>query len=258
MSNRFEREPEHDDEGRGSTSMMHLLGQMLMLPFTVFVYGMEMFLRSMHRVQDRADEGLELLVGTAPPEIEHEPEREARPAASTESFVTEVTVSEGTGQKEEQRKMRDTNLSDDMLKLVRYKILFVKRDYEVAFPEREDLVWENISDTALTAWKVAEFIQSLETTEVPRKWLDKNYPKERQKKTEHGRDIWYIHKLPEDDKKYLRVFFEVLDRYPREKLRYEERQLDVLEEIAKAVKEKDKNDGTTAPTTSGSTGATVP
>ena len=136
--------------------------------------------------------------------------------------------------------MRDTNLSDDMLKLVRYKILFVKRDYEVAFPEREDLIWENISDTALAAWKVAEFIQSLDTTEVPRKWLDKNYPKERQKKTEQGRDVWYIQGLPEDDKKYLRVFFEVLDRYPREKLRYEERQLDVLEEIARAVKGKHK------------------
>ena len=34
--------------------------------------------------------------------------------------------------------MSDKDLNDDQLKLVRYKILFVKRDYETAFPEREE------------------------------------------------------------------------------------------------------------------------
>jgi len=37
--------------------------------------------------------------------------------------------------------------------------------------------------------------------------------------------------FPEDDKKYLRVYFEVLERYKREKFRYEEEQIDVLREI---------------------------
>ena len=37
--------------------------------------------------------------------------------------------------------------------------------------------------------------------------------------------------LPEDDKKYLRVYYEVLDRYPREKFRHEEQQIRVLEQI---------------------------
>ncbi|HEX8632647.1 MAG TPA: hypothetical protein VF703_00695, partial [Pyrinomonadaceae bacterium] len=45
----------------------------------------------------------------------------------------------------------DRDLRDDMLKLVRYKVLFVKREYEHAFPEQEDLVSENMDGAAFTA-----------------------------------------------------------------------------------------------------------
>lgn len=72
----------------------------------------------------------------------------------------------------------DKDLHDDMLKLVRYKVLFVRREYEVAFPEREDLISDNMDGAAFTAWKIGEFIQDLQkrTTSVPQKWHDKNYP----------------------------------------------------------------------------------
>ena len=68
--------------------------------------------------------------------------------------------------------MRDKDLSDDQLKLVRYKILFVKRDYETAFPEKEELVPDNMTGEAFSAWKVAEFIQQLpaKRTLVPSDW----------------------------------------------------------------------------------------
>jgi hypothetical protein len=95
----------------------------------------------------------------------------------------------------------DTNLRDDTLKLVRYKVLFVKREHEKAFPEEEDLVSENMDDSAFAAWKVAEFIQ--------------NHPNQ----------------IAEDDKKYLRIHYQVLERYPREKFKYEENQIKVLEDI---------------------------
>ena len=126
--------------------------------------------------------------------------------------------------------MPDTNLSDDMLKLVRFKILFVKRDYEVAFPEQEELVSDNMTETAYTAWKIAEFIQHLKRTESPEKWKDKNYPRKFSEDERKRRNV-YIDDLPESDKKYLRVYFQVLDRYVREKLKYEERHLEVLEQI---------------------------
>ena len=119
----------------------------------------------------------------------------------------------------------DRDLRDDMLKLVRYKVLFVKREYEHAFPEQEDLVSENLDGSAFTAWKVAEFIQDLarHKTEVPFKW-GKSYP-------EGHRTGTVLTGLPDEDKKYLRVYYEVMDRYPREKFKYEEEQISVLEDI---------------------------
>ncbi len=124
----------------------------------------------------------------------------------------------------------DSDLRDDMLKLVRYKVLFVKREYEHAFREQEDLVSENMDEAGFTAWKVAEFIQGLghePYTRVPQRWGSK-YPAD---KYRTGASKEFLKGLPDDDKKYLRVFYEVLDRYPRERFKYEERQIEVLEEI---------------------------
>jgi len=124
----------------------------------------------------------------------------------------------------------DKDLHDDMLKLIRYKVLFVKREYEHAFEEQEDLVSENMDGSAFTAWKVAEFIQGLaaKKTTVPAKW-GKTYP-------EGYRIGDVLIGLPDEDKKYLRVYFEVMDRYQREKFKYEEEQISVLEGIREELK----------------------
>jgi hypothetical protein len=155
--------------------------------------------------------------------------------------------------------MPDTNLSDDMLKLVRYKILFVKRDYEHAFPEVEELVSDNMTATAYTAWKIAEFVQNLGRgkTDIPGKWSD-GYPNDKDKQGN------YLYKkdgkltgLPEDDKKYLRVYYEVLDRYVRESFKYEEDQIDVLKEIRDALREGKPDTGASATSGSGAGGTAV-
>lgn len=120
-----------------------------------------------------------------------------------------------------EKKMHE-DLNDDMLKLVRYKILFVKRDLEFAFPEREELVCDNMDGQAYTAWKIAEFIQRLEKGRDPRnvdgekfrvpdKWKEHGYPK-----NEFRYDSVYFWGFEEDDKKYLQVYYEVLERHPRD------------------------------------------
>jgi hypothetical protein len=138
----------------------------------------------------------------------------------------------------------DKDLRDDMLKLVRYKVLFVRREFEVAFREREDLVSDNLDASAFTAWKIAEFIQDLQkgTTTVPQKWRDRNYP------PKGFSDGDALTGIPHEDKKYLRVYYEVLERYPREKFKYEEEQIKVLEDIRdtlerRSLKEPGDNGG---------------
>src|SRR5215472_16090681 len=95
----------------------------------------------------------------------------------------------------------DKDLRDDLLKLVRYKILFVRREYEIAFPEQEDIVSDNMDEDAFSAWKVAEFIQELPdgTIRIPAKWLAQDYPPAEFRKN------GFLIGLPHEDKKYLRV-----------------------------------------------------
>jgi DNA-binding MarR family transcriptional regulator len=124
--------------------------------------------------------------------------------------------------------MSDKNLRDDMLKLVQYKILFLKRDYEHAFPKQEEFVADNIDETGYTAWKIAAFIQQLREqrhTPVPENW--KQYPPHDPQWREGSTLIGF----PEEDKKYLRVYYTVLERWPRETFNFEEKQIEVLEQI---------------------------
>jgi hypothetical protein len=239
MSGHFETTPERDPARYSSRTVMWLLGSMVMIPIKAFVYGMEIFVRTMHGMQNATDRGLGVIAGDS---IAGDgAESSTDPVGETQVLTGMVAggpvptntqnVQETIGK--ETVKMNDTNLNDDMLKLVRYKILFIKRDYEYAFPEQEELVYDNMTDSAFTAWKIAEFIQSLDRTEVPEKWLKKvpPYPADRKKVG----DKEYIHRLDESDKKFLRVYFEVLQRYAREKLKYEEDQLDALRGIREAI-----------------------
>lgn len=225
--------------------MMRVFGQFLMIPIGAFVYGMEMLLKTMQQFRQVTNHGLDVVAG-AQNRIDDLPETRAAPASeapvgSREHLSDGSTSMDTTNNVEsnitithEEKKMLDKDLHDDMLKLVRYKILFVKREFEHAFPEQEDLVPDDMDGSAFTAWKIAEFIQDLakqRTREgqqeidirVPHKW--KNYPP-------HEFIVdGYLIGLPHEDKKFLRVYYEVLDRYPREKFRYEEQQIEVLKEI---------------------------
>jgi hypothetical protein len=230
--------------------MMQFLGRLMKLPLEAFVYSMEMFVQTMRGIQRIAFQGIDMMADgdvRAPvdaagsesvvPQVKHAaPEAtHAVPEGAGREFTeaTQVTMQETV---QEERAMSDKDLRDDMLKLIRYKILFVKRDLEYAFPEKEELVAENTDAAGYTAWKIAEFIQKLNETEIPAKWRSKRYPRDVPETSPPG--LHYINTLDEEDKKYLRVYFEVLERYPRERFRYEERQIEVLEQIQKSLEDR--------------------
>jgi hypothetical protein len=212
--------------------MFQLLGRMIKLPLEAFVYSMEMFVKTVQGMQQIAYQGIDLLAaGGRQPSLD---------AAGDKRDVTRVAV-ENVSEKgaelappttsREVVKMADKNLSGEDLKLVRYKILFIKRDYEHAFEEQEELVHDNTSEAAFTAWKIGQFIQDLgnKRYRYPGKWENDGDLKK------HKSSEGYLMGFPEDDKKYLRVYFEVLERYPREPPRYEERQLGALRDISEKL-----------------------
>ena len=224
MNGPFDRREDGDD--KRSASFMRLFGQMMMLPVTVFIQGMELFIKTIQGMQRATDEGMNVMAGEMPQMSETDSGRQSGLTRSS-SEISGSTKEDGATNLKEKTNMRDTDLSGkDTLKLVRYKILFIKRDYETAFPEHEELVSDPMDETAYTAWKIAEFIQRLakDKTEVPEKW-GRKYPPEQYRK-----GVFLIG-FPEDDKKYLRVYYEVLARYDREEFKYHQRQIEVLEEI---------------------------
>jgi hypothetical protein len=241
-----------ENEGQAPFHMMWFVGQFFLIPVAAFVYGVELLVKTMQGMQKATTQGMSLVVGSTPEAAENvggsgEGDVSVSQPSPVNTQESGPTNADATEKREEKTLSndgngigRDKDLHDDMLKLVRYKILFVKREYEHAFSEKEDLVSDNMDGSAFTAWKVAEFIQGLNIDKTkdekdsekyrdkaswPKKWKDKGYPE--------GTYVYngYLVGLPEGDKKYLRVYYEVLDRYPREKFKYEEQQIRVLEQI---------------------------
>lgn len=109
----------------------------------------------------------------------------------------------------------DTNLSDDMVKLVRYTIVSIERDHERIIHHDEEIVTDNLTDDAFASWMIASYLQS----KVYKRRVDED-PDNRVK---------------HDHKKNLRVCYEVLCRWPKQDRKYEKRQLEVLEGIREAI-----------------------
>jgi hypothetical protein len=113
--------------------------------------------------------------------------------------------------------MPDEDLTGaDTLKLVRYRIVFVKPDYEFVFLEKEDLVSYATTGSAWAALKLAEFISSLGTMRssecrVNPEDCDAVYlPCTREAdRPEHLR-------ISECNYKYIQIVFEVIQRWRRE------------------------------------------
>ncbi|HZG53907.1 MAG TPA: hypothetical protein VEZ40_17515 [Pyrinomonadaceae bacterium] len=114
--------------------------------------------------------------------------------------------------------MATDSLDDEMVKLVSYTIVSVKRGHERIMPGGMDtlVVTDSLSKEAFISWVVARYLQSQAYAAL-----------DRSEKLSHG------------DRKYLRVDYAVSRRWPREPLEFEERQIEVLEQISNALAETD-------------------
>lgn len=251
-------------------NMMRLFGQFVMIPVAAFLYGVDMLLRTMQGMQQVTSQGVEVMVGPNAFLTTGEGKNVPETQLNVSKTVNNTTGNNATTNKEETKlngsgqKMMDPNqafcnpnqppASAPCLILWRYKVLFIKRDLEHAFPEAEDLVPNDVPD--ITAWKIAEFIQRLGQCkiEVPHKWIEKRYPNPKKywrvnccdenggeevediEEACNRRERIYLIGLPEDDKKFLRLYSQQLASYQRQDPKYEERQIEVLEQIRDRIK----------------------
>ncbi len=122
------------------------------------------------------------------------------------------------------------SLQDDMLKTVRYWVSFEKRGYETVLYQQIDQVYDNLTDAQFTAWKMAEFMDELETGGV--KLPARAAGDKRSVFPEHKDHKGKLGEISADDKRYLALDWEVVGRVQRRRGWFEERKTDALEDIA--------------------------
>ena len=96
------------------------------------------------------------------------------------------------------------DLNDEMVKFVVYSIISVRRDHE-RFMDKgtgQVVVTDRMTGDDFINWKIAEFLQDPGSNYEP------------------------------EDNQYLRMHYAVVRRWPREPLRFEERQIEVMRRIS--------------------------
>ena len=210
--------------------MFELIGQMMRLPFATFAYVLEAMAETVTNAGRLTDRGVERVLRPGPPGgIWHEPPQWGGDDLETASGArapgedgSEQRGAAGRGaeaNEREGRKMADTNLSDDSVKLVHYVIVSIERDRErkLANGDGYEIVTDNMTGESFAAWMIAQYLQQPE-----------------EQKPE---------KLGEDEKKYLRVCYDVVCRWPRESLHYESKQLTRLDDIERAIRGEPRTEG---------------
>ena len=130
--------------------------------------------------------------------------------------------------------MGDQDLSGEDLKVVRYRIIFTKRDYEATLERADEEVVDYPTDGgSLGGLKVAHFMGRVKDGKVklPAEWKGKNYPVKNPPRTG-----WTI---PPEDERYITFLYEVIRRVEREEAAYEKDEVKVLRQIRDAIEARD-------------------
>jgi hypothetical protein len=260
MSNGFQGNQPLSGAG-DNTGLSEFVRQFMIMPFSTIAYSMQIFMSLLQGMMRVTNEGMNAMAGGATQTLAGT--GTPAPAGATTSDTGNTQQSN----RKEERKMSEQswnsgdeawNMSEacrdkdpcDRLRLVRYKVLFLKDKLEHAFPEEEELVSEDITKDGFISWKVAEFIQKLRRREIrqPRRWFDKNnYPAHDGGTVEGRFPDSFVTDLPDEDKKYLRVYSDVLAWYDRERKNYEREKVDALEEIRNAIRGWRPEESTSSP-----------
>lgn len=124
--------------------------------------------------------------------------------------------------------MVDQDLGSDELKVVRYRIIFRKRDYETELHSGEAIVNYPTDGGSFGALRIVDFFERVAAGNVrlPLKWKQLGYPPGA---PETG---W---KIPVDDRRYIGFQYEVIRHEERQEKEYDREQVKVLRDIASKI-----------------------
>jgi hypothetical protein len=118
----------------------------------------------------------------------------------------------------------DTDLNDDMLKLVRWRVLWTEPDHEASLANGEEFINYRTDSCQYGGQIMVAFIgRAQDPNSSEHAALTRVVP--------DG-----VSGLTADNRRYLRAEMEVLSRQAKEEPRYDQRQTEAMEEIAERLK----------------------
>jgi hypothetical protein len=245
--------------------MLQLMAEMMKLPVSLFVSGMEVFVRAMREWQHAADQALDAAVkevgagaaGGGGAESGADPPPAPGTGCAAEMSATSAQDSKG---KERDAMIDDRALGSDDLKTVRYRIIFTKRNHETTLKEDETTVNYATDPMSLSGRHIADFWASAavkgEQKALERLYKARYYDVYHTEGNDKGLRIkidvlkaavepkppaqavpvgWTI---AEEDKKYIAFRADLLDQLPRQKGEYEREKAEELREIKRILDER--------------------
>jgi hypothetical protein len=212
--------------------MMRFFGQMMKLPIAALVSSMEMLAKTMREIQKSLESNIDVVSDGLAQTLNDMSDGTGVARAASMDRSGRISgdgadITQHIMDKEENN-MGDQDLSGEDLKIVRYRIIFTKRDFEAVLDEAEEEIVDYPTDGgSFGGLKVAEFMGKLSEGEVPLpvQWQGKGYPTRKDGK-------W---RIPPKDRRYITFIYEVVRRVEREDAQYEKDEVHVLRQIRNEV-----------------------
>jgi hypothetical protein len=224
--------------------VIQFFSQMLKFPVAAVAAGFEIMARVMRDMQQTFDRNVDVVAeGMAQSLREQTAETgtQVQDPEGTSKVVTgnRIDESDSTTQKAGGNMGdwdgQDQDLSGEDLKVVQYRIIFTKRDYEATLSEHEETVNYPTNGASYGGLKVAQFMGDLREhgRKLPQSWQDNDeelkYPPD--KFIKDGR----YYGIPEDDQRYITFLYEVIRHVEREEKEYDKEQVKILDQIRRRL-----------------------
>jgi hypothetical protein len=137
-------------------------------------------------------------------------------------------------------KPMSTQFYDTQVTTVYFQILFTKRNQEAILHKDTVLVTSAMAGSGFASWQVSLFVQRLAKDGIakPVGWTDDQAVELAEKVYPDAPPVEKIIGLKPENLKYLQLDHQVISTFDRKPARYDAEQVDVLREIAAAIKNR--------------------
>jgi hypothetical protein len=214
--------------------VIQFFSQMLKLPVAVVAAGFEIMARVMRDMQQTFDRNVDVVAdGMAQSLIDQALNTGTQ--SQDAGDAGKVVAGNGIDQSDPKTQKaggnmgdwdgQDQDLSGEDLKVVRYRIIFTKRDYEDDLDEGEETINYPTNGGSYGGLKVAEFMKKVAAQKIsrPDSWRENCYPPNATSETDWS--------FPKDDLRYITFLYEVIRRVEREEKEYDKEQVRILKGI---------------------------